>query len=155
MSASVSHVSHIYPVNEYIQALKKQYDNGVYMEEKAIVNLGKDGIELQFNPEPLQGWTLTRSTLYKKVQSNLCWVHLRTLNILLVLLHVHTYICMHTKAQHMHNITCIMYQEVWSYLLSRDWAGLKRCPVLKVWEKLQDKHSKAMQNSYRWKPLSM
>ena len=27
------------------------------------------------------------------------------------------------------------------YLLSRDWAGLKWHPVLKVWEHLQDKHS--------------
>ena len=36
-----------------------------------------------------------------------------------------------------------------SYFLSRDGVGLKWCPVLKVWEKLQDKHSKVMQNSYR------
>ena len=42
-----------------------------------------------------------------------------------------------------------------SYLLSRDWAGLKWRPVLKVWEQLQDKYSKDTQNSYRWKPLAI
>ena len=36
-----------------------------------------------------------------------------------------------------------------SYLLIRDWAGLKCHPVLKVWKHLQDKHSEEMQNSYR------
>ena len=36
-----------------------------------------------------------------------------------------------------------------TYFLSRDWAGLKWGPVLKVWEQLQDKHGKVMQNSYR------
>ena len=36
-----------------------------------------------------------------------------------------------------------------SYLLSRDWAGLKWCHVLKVWEQLRDKHSEEMHNSYR------
>ena len=49
------------------QALKKQYKSGVLMEDKAIVNLGKDGIELQFVSEPLLGWTMTRTSLYKKV----------------------------------------------------------------------------------------
>ena len=39
------------------------------------------------------------------------------------------------------------YQEVQQYLLSRDWAGLKWCPVLKVWEQLQDKQSEEMQNT--------
>ena len=62
----------MYLANKYIQSLKKQYDYGARMKEKAIVNLGKDGIELQFNPEPLLGWTMTRTTLYKKVQRNLC-----------------------------------------------------------------------------------
>ena len=42
-----------------------------------------------------------------------------------------------------------IYQEVQQYLLSRDWAGIKWHPVLKVWEQLQDKHSEEMQNSYR------
>ena len=36
-----------------------------------------------------------------------------------------------------------------NYLLSRDWVSSKWHPVLKVWEQLQDKHSKEMQNSYR------
>ena len=36
-----------------------------------------------------------------------------------------------------------------SYFLSRDWAGLKWRPVLKVCEQLQDKHSKVMQNFSR------
>ena len=36
-----------------------------------------------------------------------------------------------------------------SYFLSRNWAGLKWHNVLKVWEPLQDEHSKVMQNSYR------
>ena len=36
-----------------------------------------------------------------------------------------------------------------SYLLSRDWAGLKWHPVLKVWEQLQDEHRKETHNSYR------
>ena len=40
------------------------------MEEKAIVNFGEDGIELQFNPEPFLGWTLTRASLYRKVKRN-------------------------------------------------------------------------------------
>ena len=45
----------------------------------------------------------------------------------------------------------IMFQEYDSYLLSRDWAGSKCRPVLtcKVWEQLQEKHSKVIQNSYR------
>ena len=36
-----------------------------------------------------------------------------------------------------------------NYFFSRDWAGSKWCPVLKVWEQLQDKHSKVTQNSYQ------
>ena len=36
-----------------------------------------------------------------------------------------------------------------SYLLIRDWAGLKWHPVLKEWEQLQDKPSEDVQNSYR------
>ena len=40
------------------------------------------------------------------------------------------------------------YQEVQQYLLGRDWVGLKWRPVVKVWEQLQDKPSKVMQNSY-------
>ena len=47
------------------------------------------------------------------------------------------------------------YQEVWWYLLGRDWVGLKWHPVLKVWKQVEDKHSEAMQNSYRWKPLAI
>ena len=31
-----------------------------------------------------------------------------------------------------------------SYFLSRDWGGLKWRPVLKVWEQLQDEHSKTL-----------
>ena len=42
-----------------------------------------------------------------------------------------------------------------SYLLSRDWAGLKWRPVLKVWEQLQDKHSEGTHNSYTPKPLAI
>ena len=38
---------------------------------------------------------------------------------------------------------------------SRDWAGLKWRPVLKVWEQLQDKYSEAMQKYYWWKPLAI
>ena len=41
------------------------------------------------------------------------------------------------------------YQEVGYYLLSRNWAGLKWLPVIKVWEQLKVKHSEEMQNSYR------
>ena len=45
-----------------------------------------------------------------------------------------------------------MYQEVHlEYRLLR----LKLCPVLKVLEELQDKHSKVMQNAYRLKPLAV
>ena len=51
----------------HTQALKKQYKSGVVMDDKAIVILGKDGIELQFVSEPLLGWTMTRTSLYKKV----------------------------------------------------------------------------------------
>ena len=36
-----------------------------------------------------------------------------------------------------------------SYLLIRDWTGLKWHPVLKVWKQLQDKHSEETHNSYR------
>ena len=42
-----------------------------------------------------------------------------------------------------------------SYFLSRNWDGFKWRPVLKVWEQLQDKQSKVMQNSYTWKPLAI
>ena len=48
-----------------------------------------------------------------------------------------------------------LYQEVRYYLLSRNWVGLKWHPVLKIWEQLQDKHSKGMQNSYGLKPLAI
>ena len=41
------------------------------------------------------------------------------------------------------------------YFLSRDWAGSKQCPVLKVLEQLQDKHRKMVQNSYTWKLLAV
>ena len=41
----------------------------------------------------------------------------------------------------------IVYQKVRWYFLSRDRIGSKWCPVLKVWEQLQDKHCKVMQNS--------
>ena len=43
----------------------------------------------------------------------------------------------------------IKYQEVQSYLLSRNWTGFKWGHVLKVLEQLQDKHSEQMQNFYR------
>ena len=33
--------------------------------------------------------------------------------------------------------------------LSRDWMGSKWHLVLKVWEPVQDKHSKVIQNAYR------
>ena len=36
-----------------------------------------------------------------------------------------------------------------------DYVGLEWHPVLKVWEQLQDEHSKVMHNSYRWKPLDI
>ena len=39
------------------------------MESKVIANIGDDGIELQFMPEPQQGWTMTRTNLYKKVSA--------------------------------------------------------------------------------------
>ena len=35
------------------------------------------------------------------------------------------------------------------HCIKREWAGLKWHPVFKVWEQLQDKHSKEMQNLYR------
>ena len=37
-----------------------------------------------------------------------------------------------------------VYQEVRQYFLSRDCAGSKWCPVLKVWEQPKDQHSKVM-----------
>ena len=37
-------------------------------------------------------------------------------------------------------------------VVSRDWAGFKWCPVLKVWMQLEDKRNEEMQNFYRWKP---
>ena len=37
----------------------------------------------------------------------------------------------------------------------RAWEGSKWRPVLKVREQLQDKHSKVMQKSYRWKSLAI
>ena len=52
----------------------------------------------------------------------------------------------------LNNITHIKKYD--SYFLSRDWAGSKWHPVLKVWKKLQDKYCKVMQNAYtcRLKP---
>ena len=47
---------------------------------------------------------------------------------------------------HMQNVHINKYG---SYLLIRDWEGLKWRPVLKVWEQLQDKRSKETQNSSR------
>ena len=38
-------------------------------------------------------------------------------------------------------------------MLSTEWVGSKWHPLLKVWEELQDVHSKDMQNSYIGKPL--
>ena len=52
------------------------------------------------------------------------------------------------------NIHKWFHQEVWKYFLSRDWAGSKWHPVLKVWGQLQDKYSRVMQNSYGWEPLA-
>ena len=47
-----------------------------------------------------------------------------------------------------HHCACNISRSNGSYFLSRDWAGLKWPPVLKVWEQLQDKHSVEMHNSY-------
>ena len=49
----------------------------------------------------------------------------------------------------------LLYQEVQQYFLSRDWAGLKRNPVHKVLDQLQDHHSRVMQNRHTQKPLAI
>ena len=53
-----------------------------------------------------------------------------------------------------HNLKLYGINKRGNYFLSMDWAGLKWRPVLKVLEQLQDKDSKEMQKSYRWKALS-
>ena len=45
--------------------------------------------------------------------------------------------------------------KMWKGLLSRDWAGLKWRPILKLLEYLQGKHSEEVQNSYTLKPLAI
>ena len=54
------------------------------------------------------------------------------------------------KINTMVNRTAMLYHGIWSEsVLRRDGVGSKWLPILKVWEKLCDSHSKVKQNAYR------